>query len=112
MTNGNIGKTIMKVSKYIYIAGMVFAALMFTAEVFAFLEAGGLPYSDFPFLALMLIVSKYLLIVFGSWILSLIVAGYGRIVEDNFKKAKAAEELNSILLMKQEDIVYSSEDEE
>ncbi|MBQ7779575.1 MAG: hypothetical protein IJ404_03685 [Clostridia bacterium] len=111
MKNSSIGKTIMKASKYVYIAGMAFASLLAVAEVYAFFEAV-VAYSSFPFLAFALIVAKYLLIVFGVWFFSLIVAGYGRIVEDNSKKAKAAEELNSILLMWQEDTVYSSEDEE
>lgn len=111
MKNSSIGKTIMKASKYVYIAGMAFASLSAIVEVFTFLEAA-VNYSHFPFLAFTLIVAKYLLIVFSVWFFSLIVAGYGRIVEDNSKKAKAAEELNSILLMKQEDTVYSQEDEE
>lgn len=111
MKNSSIGKTIMKASKYVYIAGMAFASLSAIVEVFYFLKAAS-AYSYFPFLGLVLIVAKYLLIVFGVWFFSLIVAGYGRIVEDNYKKAKAAEELNLILLMNREDAVYSSEDEE
>lgn len=111
MKNGSIGKTIMKASKYVYIAGMAFASLSAIVEVFTFLEAAA-NYPRFPFFAFALIVAKYLLIVFSVWFFSLIVAGYGRIVEDNSKKAKAAEELNSILLMKQEDTVYSQDNDE
>ena len=66
MKNGSIGKTIMKASKYVYIAGMAFASLSAIVEVFTFLEAAA-NYPRFPFFAFALIVAKYLLIVFSVW---------------------------------------------
>ena len=111
MKNSGIGMTIMKASKYVYIAGMVIASLGVIAEVFTFMK-NGLLYDDFPFLSFVIIVIKYLLIVFGFWIFSLVLAGFGRMVEDNHKKAQAAEELNAILLMKKDDFFIPDEEKD
>lgn len=103
----NIGVKIQKTARWVYIAGMICACLRLLLEWIASLRM----LEDLHGTVMLRVWLKLFwpnliefgIAVFVSYMLHLIIVGYGCIIEDNHDKARAAKELNLILKRKRDD---------
>lgn len=100
----SIGDRIMKVAIYVLGIGIAFAIISMIIELLSIDmitesadSVGVYEVQSAGFVTILGVVNGFAIRVFVSYVVHLLIAGYGRIVKDNELKAQYAKELNSIL---------------